>query len=103
MKKILIVFILAFALAGCNAIEDMKELAGKQSVVKEAIKKETGWESRIDFQFKNGVFTYLSVDFVAKDVRDKKISYLERIVRKAVQDSFKSTPQTIYIQIVLES
>ena len=99
MKRILIGTIFIFTLVGCDSFKDMSEFFEKQEIVKESIKEETGWESQVGFNMHNGVLTNVSVILDANDVRDKKVSELEKLVRRVVRDSFKSTPQAIYIQI----
>ncbi|MFK7889037.1 MAG: membrane lipoprotein lipid attachment site-containing protein [Gammaproteobacteria bacterium] len=99
MKRIILATFLIFALAGCNAMDDMKGFFEKKEIVEEAIKKETGWESQVGYNMLNGVITDVSVVFDAEDVRDEKVSELETLVRKVVSESFDSTPQVVYIQI----
>ncbi|HKJ50685.1 MAG TPA: hypothetical protein VKB27_04240 [Gammaproteobacteria bacterium] len=99
MKNLLTGVMLVLAAAGCDSFENMTELFEKQKLVTEAIKNETGWESQVGFNFNNGVFTNVTVLLNANDVRDRKVTDLERVLVKIVLDNFKSKPQTIYIQI----
>lgn len=99
MRRMFIGLCLLFMLVGCNSFEDMKDFLKKQELIQEAIREETGWESQVGYNMHNGVLTNVSVTLDANDVRDKKVSELENLVRRVVTGSFKSTPGAIYIQI----
>ena len=101
MKKLFINMLLLVVLVGCDAIEDMKHIFTKQKLVIEAIKEEKGWDTEVGFNINNGVLTHVTVTMDAKDIYDQKVEDLEKLVKRVVLDSFKSTPQAIYIQIAV--
>ena len=99
VKRILSGLILVIALVGCDSIEEMKGFFEKQELMIEAIEKETGWESQVEYNMTKGVITHVSVTFDAEDVRDKKVLELEILIQKVVIEIFKETPQAININI----
>ena len=101
MKRMLIGLITILALLGCDSLQDMTEVFEKQGLAQDTIKEKTGWDSQVGFNIHNGLLTNVSVTLNASDVRDKKVSELEEIVRKVVLETFKSKPQAIFIQIAV--
>jgi uncharacterized protein YceK len=100
---ILIMLSVSILLGGCNAVSDMKGAFEKQESVQKVIKEKYGLQSQIGWNMNNGVLTQVTVIFDAREVRDKKVSELEAVAQDAVTSSFKSSPQTINIQIACHS
>jgi len=99
VKKILVGLALAIALAGCDTVEGMRDMKDTQEQLKGIIKEEIGVESLVGFNIDNGVLIDVSIVLNAKDVADRSVSELERVVQSAVKTSFESKPRAIYIQI----
>ena len=86
-------------LAGCDAITDMKGMFEKQELVQNLVMEKYGWESQVGFNMHNGVLTQVTLILNANDVRNEKVSRLEKIARLVITESFASKPNVIYIQI----
>ena len=102
MKKALLIFIAILALSGCNAIDDMKGMFEKQELVQTAIKDEYGWDSQVGWNINNGILTQVTIILKADQVRDEKVSTLEKAAVEAITRSFKSKPRAIYIQVMAD-
>ena len=100
MHKTLLGLVLAIVLAGCDTVEDMRDMIDAKEELKGIIKEEVGVESMVGFNINNGVLIDVSISLNAKDVADKSVPELEKIARSAVKRTFESKPRTIYIQIV---
>lgn len=99
MKRILLGLVLAFVLAGCDTVEDLRDMLDTQEQLRAIIKEELGVESLVGFNLNNGVLIDVSITLNANDVADRSVSELTRIARSAVKKSFESKPRAIYIQI----
>jgi len=99
MKAIAAAFLVLGLLAGCDAVEDMKGMFEKQELIEKAIKGTYGWDAQVGWNIHNGVLTQVSVVFDAEQVREEKVSTLERAALEAVARSFKSTPKAVFIQV----
>ena len=100
MKKILSGLVFAIVLAGCETVEDMREMIDTQEQLKALIKEEIGIESLVTFNTRNGVLIDVTISLNAKDVAYRSVPDLERMARSVVRKSFDSKPRAIYIQIV---
>jgi hypothetical protein len=101
-RKVRIIFlglVLAIVLAGCETVEDMREMLDTQEQVRAIIKEEIGVESMVGFNINNGVLIDVSITLNANEVADRSVSELVRIARSAVKRSFESKPRAIYIQM----
>ena len=99
MKRIFLGFVLAIALAGCETVEDMRDMLDTQEQLKAMIKEEVGVESLVEFNINNGVLIDVSITLNANDVADRSVSELTGIARSVVKKTFESKPRAIYIQI----
>ncbi len=102
MKKAIVLFLFVLLLFGCDAVEDMKGMFEKQKLIQKVIKDKYGWVPQVGWNMRNGVLTHVSVIFRTSDVRDQRVSTLEKAVIDAVSGTFKSKPKVIYIQIAAE-
>lgn len=99
MKQLLFVLVLVIGLAGCDTVEDMRDTIDTQEQIKGIIKEEIGVESLVGFNMRNGTLIDVSITLNARDVANRSVSELERIVRSAVKRTFETKPREIYIQI----
>jgi len=99
VRIILLGFVLAIALAGCDTVENMRDMLDTQEQLRAMIKEEIGVESLVGFNINNGVLIDVSITLNANDVADRSVSELARIARFAVKKSFESKPKAIYILI----
>ena len=99
-KKTIGILLVGGLLLGCNAIQDLKGMFEKQSLVKNAIKDQYGWDCQVSWNIHNASLTRVLVVFEANEVRDEKVATLETAVLDAVEDAFSSKPKAIYVQIV---
>lgn len=99
MKKILLIMAVAVLLFGCNVMQDFMEIGEKQKLVQQEIKEKYGWDSQVSWSIHNGKLTQVTVMLKVEDVRYEQVIKLEDAVVDAVAKSFKSKPETIYIQI----
>jgi hypothetical protein len=99
VRIILLGFVLAIALAGCDTVENMRDMLDTQEQLRAIVKEEIGVESLVGFNINNGVLIDVSITLNADDVADRSVSELARIARSAVKKSFESKPRAIYILI----
>jgi hypothetical protein len=99
VKRILLGFVLAIALAGCDTVENMRDMLDTQEQLRAIVKEEIGVESLVGFNINNGVLIDVSITLNADDVADRSVSELARIARSAIKKSFESKPRAIYILI----
>lgn len=99
MRILTLGLVLAIALAGCDTVEDMRDMIDTQEQLRGMIKEEIGIESLVGFNMSNGVLIDVTITLNANDVADKSVSELIRIARSAVKGSFESKPRAIYIQM----
>ena len=102
MKVIVTAFLVIVLLVGCDAVEDMKGMFEKQELIQTSIKNRYGWDAQVGWNMHNGVLTQVSVTFDAEQVREEKVSTLERAALDAEARSFKSTPRAVFIQIAAQ-
>lgn len=100
MKTILATLVFAIALAGCNAVEGMRDMKDTEVQLTELIKEEIGVESIVAFTINDGVLIDVSISLSGKEVADRSVSELTRAAQAAVQKSFEDKPRVIYIEIV---
>lgn len=100
VNKTLLGLVLAITLAGCDTVEDMRDMMDARYQLEGIIKEELGIESRVGFNMNNGVLIDVSISLNAKDAAGKCVPELEKIAQSAVEKSFDSKPRAIYIQIV---
>ena len=99
MRIILLGLALGIALAGCDTVEDMRDMIDTQEQLRGIIKENIGVESLVGFNINNGVLIDVTITLNANDVADRSVSELIRIARSAVKGSFESKPKAIYIQM----
>jgi hypothetical protein len=99
VRIILLGFVLAIALAGCETVENRREMLDTQVQLRAMIKEELGVESLVGFNMNNGVLIDVSITLNADDVADRSVSELTRIAKSVISKSFESKPRAIYIQI----
>ncbi len=99
MRKSLFGLVLTIVLAGCDTVDGMRDKIDTQEQLRGIIQQETGAESLVGFNMRNDTLIDVSITLNARDVANRSISELERIVRSAVKKSFESKPRAIYIQI----
>ena len=99
MRNILFGLVLTFALAGCDTVEELRDMLDTQEQLKGIILEKIGVESLVGFNMNNGVLIDVTITLNANDVADRRVSELERIARSAVKKSFEGKPRAIYIQI----
>ena len=99
MRIILLGLVLAIALAGCDTVEDMRDMLDTQEQLRAIIEEEIGVESLVGFNINNGVLIDVTITLNANDIADRSVSELVRIARSAVKKSFESKPRAIYIQM----
>ena len=84
---------------GCDVVSDMKGMFEKQGLIQEAIKENYGLQSQVGWNIDNGVLTQVTVFFTAEEVREKKVSELEKIAQETVSGTFESVPRALNVQI----
>ena len=99
MKTYILSVACLLLLAGCDAITDIKGMFEKQAAVQNLVMEKYGWESQVGFNINNGILTQVTLILNANEVRNEKVSSLEKIAREVIAESFASKPNVIYIQI----
>ncbi len=84
---------------GCEMVNDMKSMFENEKSAKKAIKEKHGLQSQISWHMNNGELTYITVTFLAEEVRDKRVAELEAAVKEAVAASFKLPPRELNVNI----
>jgi hypothetical protein len=99
MRRLLTTLILSLLIAGCDAVEDLKEMGQKQSIVQQAIKDSHGWDVQVGWHMSNGILTQVTVVLDADEIRDTKVAEIEKAAIDAISRAFKSKPQRVFLQI----
>ena len=102
MRKLLAILLLSTLIAGCDAMEDLKEMGQKQSIVANAIKDSHGWDVQVGWHMSNGILTQVTVVLSADEIRDVTVAEIEQAALDAVSKAFKSKPQVVFLQIATE-
>ncbi len=99
MRRTLTIILLSILMLGCDAVEDLKEMGQKQSIVQQAIKESHGWNVQVGWHMSNGILTQVTVVLDAEEIRNEKIADLEKAALDAISKAFKSKPQRVFLQI----
>jgi hypothetical protein len=86
---------LAFMLAACDMVSQVKDGMAHSSAVAESIQKQVGTRPEVGFNYNNGSFTRASVQFA--EVPAMPLPELEKVVRAAVVREFKEEPSSLVI------
>ena len=100
MKSILLSLVAAALLAGCETVEDMREILDTQEQLRGLVEEEIGISPLVGFNTNDGVLIDVSFALSAEDVADRNVSELVHAARKAVTSTFEDKPRAIYIQLV---
>ena len=99
MRRVLTIILLSILIAGCDAVEDLKEMGQKQSIVADAIKDSHGWNVQVGWHMSNGILTQVTLVLSADEIRDVTVAEIEQAALDAVTKAFKSKPQVVFLQI----
>ena len=102
MKSLILTIVAAFLLAGCDTVDDMRDILDAQEQMRGMINQELGVVPLVGFNAEKGVLIDVSIAFNADSVADRSVSELMRAARNAVAGSFGEKPRTIYIQLVTQ-
>lgn len=102
MKNLVLGIAFAVGLAGCDTVEDMRDILDTQEQMRGMIREDLGVLPLVGFNTRDGMLIDVSIALSASDVADRNVSELVRIARKAVRGSFEDEPHAIYIQIVTD-
>lgn len=102
MKTLILSTVAALLLAGCDTVEDMREILDAQEQMRGMINEELGVLPLVGFNAEQGVLIDVSIAFNADSVADRSVSELMRAARHAVAGSFGEKPRAIYIQLVTQ-
>ena len=100
MKTILFSLLAAALLAGCETVEDMREILDTQEQLRGMVEEEIGLTPLVGFNTNDGVLIDVSFALSADEVADRNVSELVHAARKAVAGTFEDKPRAIYIQLV---
>jgi hypothetical protein len=101
VKKILAGLALVIAVAGCDAVDGMRDMKDAEDQLRGMIEEDIGVEALVGFKMDKDELIDVSIGFDADAVADRSVSELMRAVRLAVAASFKTKPGAIYIQIAI--
>jgi hypothetical protein len=102
MSRIAALFLVAFSLAGCDAISTLTDGFKYKSAVEEDLAKATGLKPQVGFQWTNGRLIQVTVVF-PKVYDGQPLSQLAETVRRAVTTEFKQTPENIELAFVISN
>ena len=99
MRPLIIIFVLVFALSGCDTISEMLEEKQKAEAY---IKDNFGWESQVGFNYTNGELVDVTLILNSKNIERKTVTELDKIAQQMVSNIFEKKAGTIYLQIVVQ-
>lgn len=102
MLRIAVLLLVAFSLAGCDAISTLTDGFKYKSAVEEDLAKATGIKPQVGFQWTNGRLVQVTVVF-PKVYDGQPLPQLAETVRRAVTAEFKQTPENIELAFVISN
>ena len=102
MHKTIAAFILAAALAGCDAVTVVTDGFKHSNAVATNLEKAAGMKPQVGFNWKNGALTSVTVSF-PKLYEDKPLRELAALTRAAIVKEFGQTPKTIQLAFELDA
>jgi hypothetical protein len=102
MSRIAALLLIAFSLAGCDAISTLTDGFKYKSAVEEDLAKATGIKPQVGFQWTNGRLVQVTVVF-PKVYDGQPLPQLAETVRRAVTTEFKQTPENIELAFVISN
>jgi len=101
MYKTIAILVLAAALAGCDAVNVLKDGLKQARAVETDLAEATGVKPQVGFNWHNGQLTSVTVSF-PKLYEDKPLRELASLTRAAVAKEFKQAPKSILLSFSLE-
>ena len=101
MHKAIAVAVVAAALAGCDAVNTLKEGVKHVRAIEADLAETTGVKPNVGFNWNNGQLTSVTVAF-PKLYEDKPLRELAALARAAVAKEFKQTPKTILLSFAVD-
>ena len=102
MSRIAALVLVAFSLAGCDAISTLTDGFKYKSAVEEDLAKATGVKPQVGFNWTNGRLVLVTVLF-PKVYDGQPLPQLAEAVRRAVTTEFKQTPENIELAFVISN
>ena len=99
MRKIFIALLVIF-LAGCDMASSMKDGLKHSELVAKDLEKSIGIKPFVGFNWHNGTFTTVTVNFPSIP-NSKKLEETSQLVEKAVKYNFKKSPEQIVISFTI--
>ena len=100
IRQLVVLVALCVSLAGCDMVSSMKESMAQSNEAAAAIEKQVGSRPQVGFNYNNGSFTAVTVQFVA--VPSASLPEVEKIARAAVVAAFKKEPENLVISFVFK-
>lgn len=101
MRKVMAIFMLGAALAGCDAVNVLTDGLKHTRAVEADLAETTGVKPQVGFNWNNGRLTSVTVAF-PKLYEEKPLRELAALTRTAVLKEFKQTPKTILLSFALD-
>ncbi len=96
MKSFFLPLFFATLLAGCNAVDSVKDGFAHSKAVSASLEKSIGLKSFVGFNWHNGSLTSVSVTFEGIP-EQKPLLEIANAAKQAVLAEFKQSPQQIVI------
>jgi hypothetical protein len=102
MSRNAVALLLAFSLAGCDAVGTLTDGFKYKAAVEEDLAKAIGVKPQVGFNWTNGRLALVTVLF-PKVYDGEPLSQLAEIVRRAVTTEFKQTPESIELAFLISN
>ena len=100
MLRIAAALVLALALAGCDAVDTLKEGFKHSQAVAGDLEGSTGVRPQVGFSWNNGRLTSVTVQY-PRLVESKPLHDIAAAARDAISREFKQTPENIVLSFAL--
>jgi len=102
MHKATAILLLTVALAGCDAVNTLRDGLKHTKAIESDLAEKTGVKPNVGFSWNNGTLTSVTVSF-PKLYEEKPLRELAALTRVAVTKEFKQTPKTILLSFALDA
>jgi hypothetical protein len=100
IRKLLALLALCVSLSSCDMVSSMKESVAQSNEAAVAIEKQVGAKPQVGFNYNNGSFTAVTVQFAT--MPSASLAEVEKIARAAVVAAFKKEPENLVISFVFK-
>jgi len=100
IRQLVALLALCVSLSSCDMVSSMKESMAQSDEAAASIEKQVGTRPQVGFNYNNGAFTAVTVQFMA--LPSASLPDVERIARAAVVAAFKQEPENLVISFVFK-